>query len=94
MNEQELKQRTKQFGLRVIKVVESLPGTALREQLVINCFGQECRWAQIIGRPAAEGQKQILWQKLVFRLKKPMNVYIGWRCYRKQGFFLRKDSKI
>ena len=28
MNEQELKQRTKQFGLRVIKLVESLPGTA------------------------------------------------------------------
>jgi len=27
MNEQELKQRTKQFGLRVIKLVESLPGT-------------------------------------------------------------------
>jgi len=28
MNEQELKQRTKQFGLRVIKLVESLPSTA------------------------------------------------------------------
>jgi four helix bundle protein len=27
MNEQELKQRTKQFGLRVIKLVESLPNT-------------------------------------------------------------------
>jgi four helix bundle protein len=27
MNEQELKRRTKQFGLRVIKLVESLPST-------------------------------------------------------------------
>jgi four helix bundle protein len=28
MNEQELKQRTKRFGLRVIKLVESLPSTS------------------------------------------------------------------
>jgi four helix bundle protein len=27
MNEAELKKRTKQFGLRVIRLVESLPGT-------------------------------------------------------------------
>ncbi|HEY9151597.1 MAG TPA: four helix bundle protein [Anaerolineales bacterium] len=28
MNEEDLKRRTKQFGLRVIKLVESLPGTS------------------------------------------------------------------
>jgi len=28
MNEDELKQRTKQFGLRVIKLVETLPNTS------------------------------------------------------------------
>ena len=41
-----------------------------------------------------EDQKQISLRKLVFRLRKPMNVYIGWRCCRKQEFFLLKDSRI
>jgi len=94
MDEQELKRRTKQFGLRVIKLSSLCQVQPPREQLAINCSVRECLWARIIGRRAVEGQKRILSQKQVFRLKKPMNVYIGWRCCRKQEFFLLKDSRI
>ena len=51
MNEKELKKRTKQFALRVIKLVNALPKISKDNQLVGSSFVPELLLALIIGRP-------------------------------------------
>ena len=80
MNPEDLKKRTKQFGLRVMRLVEALPKT----QTAYVIGKQLLRSATSVGanyRAAAEvNQKPILSQNWALLKKKPTNQFIGWRC--------------
>jgi len=84
MNSEELKQRTKLFGLEVIKLVESLPKTRTAEVIGRQLLRSGTSVGQIIAPPAAGAQKQISSPKPGLLLKKSMNPFIGWNYCKKQ----------
>lgn len=89
MNESDLKKRTKQFGLRVIRLVESLPST----QTVRTIGNQLLRSGMSVGanyRAARRGRsKADFVAKAGISLEEAVNVCIGWKCCKKQALSLR-----
>src|SRR5688572_19893796 len=75
MNEHDLKLRTKQFALEVIKFWEGLPkdDTTPAKLSVANYCGQAPLWPQIIGRFAVRNQNRTLSPNSARFWRKPMN---------------------
>ena len=57
MNPTELKQRTKKFALRILKLVTALPNTIAGRAVGSQIVGAEHRWPLIIERLVARGLK-------------------------------------
>lgn len=60
MTEQELKSRTKQFAVRIIKLVDSLPSKTSAREIGKQLVRQECQLEQIIGLHVEQNQRMIL----------------------------------
>jgi hypothetical protein len=81
MDANELKGRTKQFGLRVMKVVESLSNAR-----TANVIGNQLWHSSIsVGtnypaRLAVSVRKQTLYLNLEYPSKRLTNQFLGWNC--------------
>ena len=65
IKDKDFKERTKQFALKIIRLVASLPR-----------MGE----ADIIGNPIVQNRKPNLEQKTVLLSRKQMNHCSGWNC--------------
>ena len=93
MNEEDLKKRTKQFGLRVIKLVEALPNTTTARTI----GHQLLRSGMSVGanyRAACRGRSKAEFvAKTGISLEEAENVFIGWNYCKKQRLSLLNGSK-
>ena len=79
VNKEQMKDRTKQFALRVIRLVESLPKGRTADVLGRQLLRSAPRLGQTIVQHAELGLLPILSPKWELLKKKPMNLCTGWK---------------
>ncbi len=85
MNNNELKNRTKTFALRVMKLVEHLPNNKTGNIIANQILRSGTSVGQTIEQLAEPVQKQILFLKLLSSKKKPTKPSFGLKLLSSQG---------
>lgn len=89
-----LKARTKQFALRIIRLIRSLPRSSEGRIIGNSCYDQACQWQPTIVPYAALALGQSFYRNLPSKSKRPMNRLSGLNSWSMPASFQKQRGRI